>query len=210
VPGHVGCAWKPYHFKTHRPLKGTMIVNILDCPIDKKFEPAFGYKTEYVLNSDNELMVEKKPADPKYPETKKPSGPFLILHKLEGTSESFMQKFVNQTKDKNCTIRENSKGVWQIGFEKSYLETQGYSFPYYGETCPSDAFSRYGEKSEPCLKEEHFPLGKTNICFYGEEYGPDSIFRISGPVVVEYHRLLFEPHPEDQALLDISSIEFSQ
>ena len=210
IEGFKGCEWKGHKFKTRAPLKGKMTLNILDCPIDKKYEPAFGYKTIYFLNSDNELMLKSRPFDPKYPHTKQPSGPFLKLHKLEGYPEAFMQKFVNKTQNPNCTIRENSNGVWQIGYEKTFLESQGYSFPYFDETCPSDAFKNYKEKSRPCLKEEQFPLQISGICSFDENYGSEFKFRISGPVIVEYHRELFEPHPEDQALLDISSIEFTQ
>ena len=214
--GFIGCVWRPHKLKTHTPLKGKLRLNILDCSLGEEYRSVYGDRKEYYLNSENKLFPEKTQADIDRAEHESNSF-YLKLHEFNGSVDLFMQKFVNKAYNSNCTIRENSNGVWQVGFEKSYLESQGYSFPYYNEVCPRDLPTDYNHQNIYCLTEHDFPFanyshhtGYPESCSIRKYSNSGNVFRVSGSIILEYHPALTDNERNNQSRLDLNSIEFSR
>jgi len=208
--GFYGCEWKAHSFKTRPPLGGQLNLNILNCPIEKKYRSEYGYKDQYFLNDENQLCLKRTPADPKFPDTKQTSCSFLYLHSIgKQDLQSYMQNFVKTDVDPNCKIRQNSDGLWRIGYEKDYLENQGWSFIGEKDDCQK-ASPQYEPKTLYCMTEDDFPTSFVGAskCSFKDEFSSISSYRASGPILFEFVEDLMEPHPDDQAIIDKYSVEY--
>ena len=201
--GHVGCEWVDHNLKAHPPLTGQLSFSSPNCHVDKDSKPQFGHTTEFELDTNNFLRARRIPHDPKVNKINSFSKPLLGIYRLEGKEPvEFLQKFFDGKSSKDCELAQNPSGRWQIGIPKTVLETKGWSFPYFNQTCPI-ALGPYIIKEESCLSDYHFP-----ISYYGKFGGQEcakpvdentrfNAFRISGDYVFAYRQGELESHPEN-------------
>lgn len=213
--GYIGCEWVNYRLKTHPPLTGHLSFNSPNCYVDKNTRPQFGHTSEFKLDANNFLRVRKIPHDPKFDNVNSFSEPLLAIYRLEGKDpEEFLRKFFKVDVSRDCELAQNSSGRWQIGISKIALETKGWSFPYFNQTCPIDP-GPYMFKEESCLSDHHFPI--SNYGKFGgqkcakavDEGTKFNAFRISGDFVFAYRQDELESHPENIRFADPYSMRYT-